>query len=209
LKPETHAYLPKPEVDELFEKAAAKALLDKSIRKCDKCRGLNIGGVTESAPGYGNLFANVVIVGQSLCTECMHTQMPFTKGSGYYLDVVLEAAELTRQDVFITNVVHCHPRNNRASKREEVANCLPYLKEELELVQPRLVVALGKDASRAISTRTFGSTFLKRFEVVRVKHPASFLYAGNRGIVSWCHKLALTLYENERSQRYGRYERTV
>src|SRR2546427_8443393 len=103
--------------------------LVKQIKQCTKCDGLNIEGVTESAPGYGNLYSKVMIVGQSLCRKCMETQIPFTGGSGKMLDRAFEIAHIRKSDVFITNVVHCHPPENRVSFSQEITSCRSYLLE--------------------------------------------------------------------------------
>jgi uracil-DNA glycosylase len=66
--------------------------LNAQIKACRSCDGMNIRGVTQAAPGYGSLRSPVVIVGQSLCEPCMKTQIPFTGGSGRFLDDSLARA---------------------------------------------------------------------------------------------------------------------
>lgn len=121
-----------------------------TIERCRKCVGLNEPGKTEAAPGFGSIRSPVVLVGQSLCEKCMDTRVPFTGGSGSLIDESLAAADLKKPDIFITNVVHCHPPNNRKSHRHEIENCKPYLFDELEIVTPKLVIALGEDARIAL-----------------------------------------------------------
>jgi len=121
------------------------------IAGCRKCPGLNRwngdwNSSTLAVFGSGNLDAEIVFIGQSACKLCMKTGIPFTKGSGDFLDQCLESIGLTRKDVFITNVVKCHPPGNRPSKKEEIENCRPYLEQELSIIQPKLVVTLGRDA---------------------------------------------------------------
>jgi DNA polymerase len=116
------------------------------IRSCRRCVGLNILGKTEAAPGYGDAMSPVVIVGQSLCRQCMATQVPFTGGSGQLLDRAFLKAEITKEQVFVTNLVHCHPPDNRPSRPEEIDNCSSYLRRELAIMRPYLAVGLGKDA---------------------------------------------------------------
>lgn len=121
------------------------------IVQCQRCDGMNVHDVTQAAPGYGSPQSPVVVVGQSLCGKpCMRAQIPFTGGSGRFLNLGLERAGLTKSDIFTTNVVHCHPPDNRPSLPHEIENCRPYLLRELEIIQPRLVVGLGKDASAAL-----------------------------------------------------------
>ena len=77
----------------------------------------------------------------------MQTQIPFTGGCGVLLDQAFQTAHVRKEEVFISNVVHCHPPNNRPSLPLEIINCRGYLHEELQIVSPSIVVALGKDAA--------------------------------------------------------------
>lgn len=128
-----------------------KIVLDDEIARCRRCDGMNIPGVTASAPGYGSLTAPVALVGQSLCEKCMESQVPFTGGSGDLVDAGIKLAGREKEDVFISNAVHCHPPKNRASHEHEIVNCSPFLHRELEIVRPRLVITLGRDAERVVS----------------------------------------------------------
>lgn len=121
------------------------------IVQCRRCDGMNVHDVTQAAPGYGSPWSPVVVVGQSLCGKpCMRAQIPFTGGSGRFLNLGLERAGLAKSDIFTTNVVHCHPPGNRPSLPHEIRNCRPYLLRELDIIRPRLVIGLGKDASAAL-----------------------------------------------------------
>ena len=170
-----------------YTRAARKVELDKEIKSCRKCEGLNIPGETESAAGYGNVLSSVMFIGQSLCTKCIDTQIPFTRGSGDILDEVFWSLGKNKYDYFITNVVHCHPPGNRTSRSEEVKNCSGFLAREINLVKPKLIIALGKDAKTSLEK--FGAVFSptefnmltttvfsKVFYVIWIKHPAYFLY---------------------------------
>lgn len=176
----------------MFSKAAQKKALDSKIRTCTRCPGLNIGSFSESAPGYGDLNAKIFFVGQSLCTVCMNTQIPFTKGSGYLLDAVLSIIGLKRKDVFIGNIVHCHPPQNRATTDEEKLHCFTYLKRELDIVKPEMVVALGSEARDSLMNL---QRVCKKqsFVLLAVKHPAYFLHKGHRGTKDWILSLAQKL----------------
>lgn len=128
--------------------------LAQRVRDCRRCSGLNLDPPavpksTRSAPGYGDPLSPVVIVGQSLCGEpCIREQIPFTGGSGRLLDRAFEFAGVAKSELFITNVVHCHPPKNRASLPHEVSNCAEYLVEELRIMHPSVVIALGTDARK-------------------------------------------------------------
>lgn len=126
-----------------------RALADR-ITSCTACAGMNVPSVTQAAPGYGSPHSPVVIVGQSLCGPCMATQIPFTGGSGRFLDRALADAKLTKEAVLTTNVVHCHPPKNRPSMPHEIDNCRPYLGLEIAIVEPTLIIGLGRDARAAL-----------------------------------------------------------
>lgn len=131
-----------------------KSDLDLEIKACRKCvhpDRMNEIGRTESAPGYGSITAPVAIVGEALCRACMKAQEPFYGGSGRVLDRCFDRARVAKTDLFITNSIHCHPPGDRDPHPDESANCLPFLRRELrEIVQPRLVIGVGKFARAAL-----------------------------------------------------------
>ena len=114
------------------------------------CVGLNDAELgTQNAPGYGNTSSKVVIVGQSLCGKpCIDSQIPFTGGSGLLLDAAFALTNVNKSDLYITNVVKCHPPKNRPSFDHEINNCRSYLLTELEWIKPTDIICLGKVAWR-------------------------------------------------------------
>ncbi len=130
--------------------SARRDALAAAVAACRRCPGLNVEGVTGSAPGYGCETSPVMVVGQSLCKLCMeYPPEPFRGGSEWLITRALAAAGLVKSDVFVTNVVHCHPPDDRASEQHEKDNCRRFLRRELALVRPSLIVALGDDAHTA------------------------------------------------------------
>ena len=127
------------------------AAIARKVKSCRLCAGLNEPDVTESAPGFGSPDSPVAIVGQSLCRLCMASQTPFTGGSGRYINNAITLAGLDKPDLFITNVVHCHPPGDRKSQAHEIANCRGFLHAELAIVGPRLVIGLGDDAEAELN----------------------------------------------------------
>jgi uracil-DNA glycosylase family 4 len=189
------------------ERWRRKILLDNEIRACRRCVGMNETGVTQSAPGWGSLDSPVAIVGQSLCEQCMEPQEPFYEGSGDMLEASFKIAGCDKPDLFITNVVHCHPLGNRESLPHEILNCSAYLRRELDIVHPRLVVGLGGDAKRLLSffyptARTVVSPFLPpekfRFRTVPclyfAEHPSSVKRKHNKALeTEWVDSLGEAL----------------
>lgn len=172
----------------LYERGLRKKSLDDRIAKCKKCPGLNITRLSENCPAWGDLLSPLFFIGQSLHMPGMATRLPFILGSGFMLDAALRIIGLTRWNVFITNVVHCHPPNNRPSTMEEKENCLPYLVEEIDIVKPKMIIALGNDATWAIQKMKLRSK--KEQRILKVKHPASFFYSAPEKRVEWILKLA-------------------
>lgn len=121
---------------------------NNGIKSCGLCEGLNSEELgTLNASGYGNKKSKVVLIGQSLCGKpCIEAQTPFTGGSGKLLDKAFQVAGVSKREIYITNVVKCHPPNNRKSNEHEIVNCSPYLTQELEWVAPLQIICLGKDA---------------------------------------------------------------
>ena len=175
----------------LYAKSILKKSLDRRIRTCKLCPGLNIKKFTESAAGYGDLNAGIFFIGQSLHSPGVTSGVPFIKGSGYCLDAALHLSGLTRKDVFVSNTIHCHPENNRASELSEKKNCEWYLWQEVFIVQPKLIVALGNDAHWAVGR--LPSLHIANTKVIKVRHPASFAYGAPEERAGWIIKLSLAL----------------
>ena len=126
--------------------------LNARIKQCKKCDGLNQEAspdreATLNVPGYGDINSNVVIIGQSLCgNPCINSQIPFTDGCGDLLDEAFDKAGIRKNQLYISNVVKCHPPNNRPSKAYEKRNCQEYLEQELMFLSPNVIICLGGDA---------------------------------------------------------------
>ena len=183
--------------NQLYDKAVQMKALNNKIRKCSLCPGMNIKRYTECCPGWGNLNSKVFFIGQSLHTPGILSDIPFILGCGYVLDASLRLSGLLRKDVFISNTVHGHPPGNRASTDEEKMNCVSYLIKEVEIVWTKLIVALGNDAKWAMEniqiiewTDTWSDRGLR---VVKIKHPASFMYASPELRIDWIIKLSLEI----------------
>jgi uracil-DNA glycosylase family 4 len=170
-------------------------ILSRKIKNCRRCTGLNLRGITESAPGYGNIFSRVALVGQSLCGPCMATQVPFTGGCGRLIDSALRIAGVNKNEIFITNVVHCHTPQNRKSLPHEIENCREYLMEELEIVRPNAVVALGQDATTSLLGESswpsmIGAQVRKNSTIYPLYHPAFVLRCGPLKAAKYVETLA-------------------
>ena len=103
--------------------------------------------------------------------------------AGKLLDELLAAAGLTREDVFVANVVKCRPPGNRNPAPVEIETCVPFLREQIRVVGPEIVVTLGNFATRVVLGTDAGITGLRgtvykvgTFKVLPVYHPAAAIY---------------------------------
>jgi len=176
----------------LYEKGRQYRRFSQMVRDCDKCEGLNIKRLTEAVPGWGNLNADVMIVGQSLHDLGVYSGVPFILGSGLMVDAALRLSNVQRHDCFWTNAVLCHPERNRASEEEEKENCLPYLFEQIAIVQPRVVVALGKDAKQGVEKYREECGDESR-KYLAYAHPASLIYGSPESRPNYIVKMSLDL----------------
>lgn len=95
-------------------------------------------------PGDGSPVASILIIGEGPGFNEDQQGLPFVGRSGKLLDELLAQVPLSRKDVFITNVVKCRPPDNRDPLPDEVAACKPYLQRQLDLINPKVIVTLGR-----------------------------------------------------------------
>jgi DNA polymerase len=125
------------------------AQLTDAIAHCQAC-GL-CQGRRQAVPGMGPQRARWMVVGEAPGEQEDKQGLPFVGPAGQLLDAMLAAMGLTREaDVYIANVIKCRPPHNRNPDPAEVAQCQPYLRRQIELVQPDLILALGKFAAQTL-----------------------------------------------------------
>jgi len=101
-------------------------------------------GAKNAVPGEGPASAEIMFIGEGPGYHENQQGKPFVGQAGMFLDELLAAADLKREEVFITNVIKCRPPNNRDPMPEELAACAHYLDEQIELLDPRVIVTLGR-----------------------------------------------------------------
>ena len=179
-------------LDLLYQKGRQYHRLCQRIRDCRLCEGMNIGRVTECCPGWGNLNADIMFVGQSLYESDMYSQILFISKMGVLIDAVLRLSGIDRHNCWWTNVVLCHPERNRISTEEEKDNCWGYLVEEITIIQPRIVVALGKDAK--VATEKYKKEYNdKTRKWLSYAHPASLIYSAPEAKPNYIIKMSLDI----------------
>jgi uracil-DNA glycosylase family 4 len=132
--------------------------LKNHVRDCTACKLR--AGCTQTVFGVGDENADWLFVGEGPGADEDAQGEPFVGQAGKLLDNMLAAIQLKRgNNVYIANIVKCRPPNNRTPEPDEIATCLPYLQQQIALIKPKLIVALGKTAATSLLGReaTLGS----------------------------------------------------
>ena len=111
--------------------------------------------------GVGNPRAEMMFIGEAPGADEDAQGEPFVGRAGQLLTKIIQAMGYQREDVYIANVLKCRPPENRTPLPEEVANCLPYLLAQIELIKPKVIVALGATAMRALLDVQLGITKMR------------------------------------------------
>jgi len=116
--------------------------LEALVKTCQLCRLSKTR--TQAVPGQGNSRTEVMFIGEGPGYHEDKQGLPFVGAAGQFLNELLGIAGLARDTTFITNVVKCRPPNNRDPMPDEIAACAPYLERQIALINPRVIVTLGR-----------------------------------------------------------------
>jgi DNA polymerase len=161
------------ELEELHQRIA-------SCPDCDLCRTR-----THAVPGEGPPNAEVLFVGEAPGFYEDQQARPFVGPAGRFLDELIASIGLRRDQVFITNVVKCRPPNNRDPLPGEIDACRKHLQRQIELIQPRIIVSLGRYSlawffPREAISKVHGQAKVRDgVYFIPMYHPAAALHAGN------------------------------
>lgn len=133
--------------------------LRQDIGDCTRCKLCEKR--THLVFGEGNPHAELFFVGEGPGEEEDAQGRPFVGKSGQLLDRMIEAMGLSRSQVYIANVVKCRPPGNRNPEPDEIQTCGPFLARQIDLIRPKVVVALGKFAAQTLLETTEGITSLR------------------------------------------------
>lgn len=144
---------------------------------------------TQGVPGDGNANTLIVFIGEAPGAKEDREGRPFVGAAGKFLDEMLESIKLNREDVYITNIVKYRPPNNRDPLPEEITACAEWLAEEIKLIDPKLIVFLGRHSmnhffpdekiSEAHGKVIMAEKFGKVRHFLPLYHPAAALYNGS------------------------------
>jgi len=153
--------------------------LNSSISKCMKCA---LGSTRKNFVfGVGNPNAKLVLIGEAPGADEDEQGEPFVGRAGQLLNKILVAVQLRREEVYICNILKCRPPNNRDPLPDEVDSCEPFLKKQLEIIKPKLILCLGRIA---------GQTLLKTNATLSELRNNIYVYQGIRVLITF-HPAAL------------------
>ena len=165
----------------LSTESALAAIRTEIGPDCSRCK-LHGLGRTQVVFGVGNPGAQLMFVGEAPGADEDIQGEPFVGRAGQLLTKIIEAIGLTREDVYIANVIKCRPPGNRNPEPDEVEQCAPFLFRQIDTVKPKVVVALGKFAAQCLLrttdpiTRIRGREFTYRDAILMpTYHPAYLL----------------------------------
>jgi len=151
---------------------------------CTKCKLAE--GRTQVVFGVGNADADVMFIGEAPGFHEDKQGEPFVGAAGQLLDrMIHEVLHLTRDDVYVGNVIKCRPPGNRDPQEDEIESCTPWLVEQVSLIQPRVIVTLGNFATKFVLQTAQGITRMRGHTypwhgrtVIPTFHPAAILRGG-------------------------------
>jgi DNA polymerase len=159
----------------------ALAALRTDIGDCTRCK-LHTMGRTQVVFGVGNPNADLMFVGEAPGADEDIHGIPFIGRAGQLLTKIIEAIGMTREDVYIANVIKCRPPQNRNPEPDEVETCEPFLFRQIDIIQPKVIVALGKFGAQTLLrtldpiSRLRGRVFEYRgAKLIPTFHPAYLL----------------------------------
>ncbi|HER44375.1 MAG TPA: uracil-DNA glycosylase [Candidatus Eisenbacteria bacterium] len=166
------------------------AALEERVSRCELCPLCK--GRTRTVFGSGDPKARIVFVGEAPGREEDLRGEPFVGRAGQLLTKILASVGFTREEVYITNILKCRPPENRDPNEQEVRLCKPYLKRQIELIEPVLICALGRIAGQNLLERNASLSVLRQhihyYEDVRTivtYHPAALLRNPNLKRAAW------------------------
>jgi len=171
-----------------MEKQTQLEELNKKILACNNC--VLRGTCRQVVPGEGSAEAEIMFIGEGPGKKEDELGRPFVGAAGKFLDEMLGIINLKRENVYIANVVKCRPPENRDPLPEEAAACWPWLLEQIKMIQPKLIITLGRHSMERFLpnqkiSQIHGSLVIKTIPEIgpqnfyTLYHPAAALYNGS------------------------------
>ena len=164
--------------------------LEKSIIDCKKCK--LCGNRTNIVFGVGNKNADIMFIGEGPGADEDIQGEPFVGKAGKLMNEAFKGLGINREDVYIANIVKCRPPSNRDPENDEAEACLDYLRNQVILVNPKIIVLLGRVALQNILGKEYSITSMrgqwidkKSIKYMPTWHPAALLRDENKKIEFW------------------------
>jgi len=122
--------------------------IEKQVRECRKCKLYQFRN--NAVPGNGVYDSRIMLIGEAPGRNEDLEGLPFVGQAGKLLEQMLNSIGLSRNDIFITNVVKCRPPENRDPEEEEIQACSPYLFKQIELIDPKVIILVGKYSVKTV-----------------------------------------------------------
>jgi len=171
--------------------------IKKEIRECKKCPLYKTR--KNAVPGEGGFKKKIMFVGEAPGRREDELGRPFVGAAGKFLDELLASIKLSREDVYITNIVKCRPPGNRDPTDEEIKLCSPYLDRQIAVMKPRVICPLGRFSARYILEK-FG------FEMDKISKIQGKVFEGEILILPMYHPAAALYHQNLKTELYKSFE---
>jgi len=163
------------------------------MHECANCSKCGLGSTrTKSVIGRGSDTAALMFIGEGPGEQEDKQGIPFVGAAGKLLDLLLDAVMIDEGDYYIANIVKCRPPDNRLPTDEEADACLPFLRTQVKLIKPRIIVCLGATAMKYIIDRSAKITQIrgqwyekKGFSMLPTFHPAALLRDPSKKVLMW------------------------
>ena len=164
--------------------------LEESIKNCNKCKLCS--GRNNIVFGTGNKNAKIMFIGEGPGSDEDIQGEPFVGKAGQLMNKAFEALEIERNNVYIANIVKCRPPQNRNPEKDEAEACMDYLRNQVILVKPKIIVLLGSVALKNILGEEYGITnsrgkWIEKREIwyMPTFHPAALFRDDSKKIDFW------------------------
>lgn len=173
-----------------LQRCKTLAELYEATKNCQKCR---LGATRKNYVfGEGNEQAKVMLIGEAPGADEDETGRPFVGRSGELLNKILSAIKFAREEVYIANIIKSRPPNNRNPEPDEIEACLPHLIRQIEIIRPKMILALGKVAANALLGNSQAMNAMRgkahrwrNIDVIVTYHPAALLRNPNWKKLCW------------------------
>ncbi len=164
--------------------------LEESIKQCEKCKLCK--NRTNIVFGAGNKEAEVMLIGEGPGADEDREGIPFVGKAGQLMNKALAGLGINREELYIANIVKCRPPSNRVPEQDEATACLDYLRNQVLLVKPKIIVLLGSTALKNILGKEYSITaargkWIEKKDIMYMPtwHPAALLRDENKKIEFW------------------------